>query len=284
MSAIRIFVACAFAATLGGCGLFVPEKNIFPDIVDRNGISSEGAYENKLVERIRCETAYGLLKADNKFDLPWLSNWGTSITLTITAEDQSGLSPGVSSINPIGVVASMQSFTAGFGATGSANATRTETIQFTYANAELLKYARKNVKPDGTLHCDEYIDGVMLEGDLKIWEFIYDKAVIAAFGNATLRPRRWALYNTFTEEITFVASLGGNFTPTWKLTRISANTSGNFPSATRTKTNDLIISLGPLQTQASKNAPVQLTQSAQNQHNARVTGSATATSTQAQSH
>ena len=163
MSTARVFVPCAIAIILGGCGLFVPEKYIVPDTVDSNGISSGGAYENKLVEHIRCETAYGIRKAYKEFGLPWLKSWGTSITLTITAQDQSSLNPGVSFINPIGAAASAQSFVTGLGATGSANATRTETIQFSYANSDLLKYADANIRPDGTLPCDEYINGGDLE-------------------------------------------------------------------------------------------------------------------------
>src|ERR1035441_4253786 len=113
MSTARVFVPCAIAIILGGCGLFVPEKYIVPDTVDSNGISSGGAYENKLVEHIRCETAYGIRKAYKEFGLPWLKSWGTSITLTITAQDQSSLNPGVSFINPIGAAASAQSFVTG---------------------------------------------------------------------------------------------------------------------------------------------------------------------------
>ena len=279
-------MGCALAATLGGCGLYVPEKNLIQEEVPANEkglISPEGRYESNLVGLIKCETGKGLLEAYDAFHLPWLKSWGTAVTLTITAEEQSSANPGISSINPIAPATSMQSFTAAFGATGSANATRTETIQFTYPNDFLINYARKNIRP-GTSDCHESarVNGPGIEGDLKIADFIYDKTVVAATGNAAPRNRLLPLYNTFTEEITFVAAFGGNFTPTWKLTRLSANTSGNLLSATRTKTNDLIITLGPLQTPIKPTLPVQLSQSAQNQHNARVQGSATASSGQAQ--
>lgn len=273
------------AAALGGCGLFVPEKNLIQGTPLDEKVSPEGGYENNLVGLIKCETGQGLLKAYQAWKLPWLESWGTAVTLTITAEEQSSANPGVSSINPIAPAASMQSFTAAFGATGSANATRTETIQFTYPNTDLMHFARINHRSDGTLvdcHESAHLNGPGIEGDLKIADFIYDKAVVAYFGNATSRNPRLPLYNTFSEEITFVAAFGGNFTPTWKLTRLSADTSGNLLSATRTKTNDLIITLGPLQNKVYKYSPVQLVQSAQNQHNARVQGGATATSTQAQ--
>ena len=53
-------------------------------------------------------------------------------------------------------------------------------------------------------------------------------------------------YNTWTDEITFVSSYGATATPTWHLARSSANTSSNLVIAQRTNTNDLIITLGPL--------------------------------------
>src|ERR1700733_3912460 len=95
-------------------------------------------------------------------------------------------------------------------------------------------------------------------------------------------------YNTWTEEITFVSSYGGTATPTWHLAGISANTSSNLVIAQRTNTNDLIITLGPIKCPRPPNSPpppkgapptvcppstespVQLVDSAMNQHNARV--------------
>jgi len=113
----------------------------------------------------------------------------------------------------------------------------------------------------------------LIDGDLKIREFIFDKSVVAAAGNG-----QWDItqppFNSWTAEITFVSAYGGSVTPTWKLARLSANTSSNLLIAERTNTNDLIITLGPLQSddEARKNPPfsaLQLTASAMNQHNVR---------------
>jgi hypothetical protein len=141
--------------------------------------------------------------------------------------------------------------------------------------------------------CKTTQTGVMIDSDLKIWDFIYDKAVIASNLNASAyapiqekdgmklvdgkkvpvfktvgytRHPSWPLYNTFTENITFTATLGGTITPTWKLARVSANTSGSLLSATRTNTNQLTITMGPIQTQASATTPAKLTAGAQTQH------------------
>jgi hypothetical protein len=306
-------------AALGGCGLVVPEKNpLEPDTLDKNDLSSGGKYEDRIVRHIFCETAVGLWKAYEHvkaqdqpkipgpaelIKLPWLRDWGTAITLAITAEDQSGLNPGLSLTTPFanriftfptgGNVTSPQSFSLGIGGSATANATRTETIQFTYTNVGLLMAANSflSEQPDGEACKAE--SGVLIESDLKIWEFIYDKAVIAATGNAAAyvpvevktgsklvkgQPvpeyktvdytihSSWPLYNTFTENITFTTTFGGNVTPTWKLARVSANSSGNFLSATRTNTNQLTITLGPIQNPPTPTSPAQLKQGAQTQH------------------
>jgi hypothetical protein len=51
--------------------------------------------------------------------------------------------------------------------------------------------------------------------------------------------------NVLSHEIKFDITDSGNITPGWKLTRVSVNQSGNLFSATRDRTNDLTITLGP---------------------------------------
>jgi hypothetical protein len=330
---------------LGGCGLYVPDKEPFADdSPDPNTLkSSQGDYENKIVNHVTCEIENGLYEAQQKLPLPWLETWGTTVTLTITAQEQGGVNPGVSLIRPLensvrtfpagGMVTSPQSFSLGIGASGSANATRSETIQFTNVNRDLMAFAKKHPSS-----CDDFKDGlrVMINGDLKIRQFIYDKLYVAGFGNANdtlhfydsngnfcekngkcynkndkeighcsanneivgsdnkpiMDPTRkktlkclgvpqnssmWPLYNTFTEEITFVASVSGNITPTWKFATSVFNPSSNLISAQRVYTNDLIITIGPMQDWPSPNQPAKLDQASQSQHNARVSANAIAT-------
>jgi hypothetical protein len=51
--------------------------------------------------------------------------------------------------------------------------------------------------------------------------------------------------DTLSIEIKFIIVTSGNVTPTWKLLRVSANTTGNLLSLGRTRTHDLIITIGP---------------------------------------
>jgi hypothetical protein len=281
MFTARATVACVFAVTLSGCGLLVPEKDIlhsdYPD--NPQGISDEAKYEDMIVRHLACEIASGIWEATENpyFNASWLKShkWGTAVTLTITAEDQSALNPGVSFTNPL---PSTQSFTLGLGASGSANTTRTETIQFTYINDDLWAFARLNAKSNGGhVPCDSYQKGLMVDSDLKIAQFINDKVAIGSLGNGSSAYRGWYPFNTFTENLSFVASFGGNVTPTWKLTKFAANSSGTFLSATRTKTNQLTITIGPIGTYASEYGPTQLSSAAQAQHNTQTSAGAIST-------
>jgi len=292
----RFYLFVIFPIVLSGCGVYTPSKDPFRDDVPgpTTGTTNGGNYENSIVNHVTCEIAQGLYQA-KKLELSWLMDWGTTVTQSITAEDQSGLAPGITSINPFqngviqfpvgGNVVSPQSFSVSVGGTASANALRTETIQYTFRNRDILRLAN----PETCTR--ELPGGVLIDGDLKIREFIYDKALIARLNNASLVAGDDSPFNTFTEEITFVAAYGSSFTPTWKLVRLTANTSSNLIVAQRTNTNDLVITLGPLNpawiprpNKPIPRGPVELTQAAMTQHNTRVQAAAIAVSVIGQSH
>jgi hypothetical protein len=72
--------------------------------------------------------------------------------------------------------------------------------------------------------------------------------IVPNFANALTTEAAIAKKDVISHEVTFVIVYGGNITPTWKLVRVSANAgSGSFFGATRTKTQDLIITMGPPQ-------------------------------------
>ncbi len=251
MSASRIVVACALAAALGGCGLFVPEKGLLSsDDVEPPNPSPQGKFEFTIAQHVMCEIRSGLWKASGLPHSEWLKKLGAQVTLTLVVEDQSALNPSAAFLTPL---PAMQSFTLGIGGSGSANATRTETIQFTFPNKELWKEAYADARA-GLNHCDHFQKGILIESDLKIGQFIYDKAVVAD-GVARLNGQP---FSQLQFQINFVASFSGNITPTWKFTRTTVNGSGSLLSATRTDTDTVIITLGALtpDTKALHNAAV----------------------------
>lgn len=91
------------SATLGGCGLGVPQKDLFVDdnIVPKYP-STQGELEETIVANIKCEIRKGVYLA---MSLPnvdkWLGTWGATVSLKIQVEEQSGLNPGVTVIDPL---------------------------------------------------------------------------------------------------------------------------------------------------------------------------------------
>jgi hypothetical protein len=273
------FALCLLSAipltALSGCGLFTPEKYPFMDDTPYadDATSPYGNLENAIVGHVQCEISKGIYDVWNHRDklarTAWLysTDWGASVTITLTFEDQSALNPGLSLTTPLensihtfpvgGPVTSGQSFALGLGGAGTGNATRQETIQFTYTNKVLLKWGQNRIGPDER-YCDQTNKGIMINSDLKIDQFIYDKMTIAMLANdvdpaAANSPP----FNTFQEQLTFVASLNANATPTWKFARVTANTTSPLVTATRTNTDALTITFGEVQP-ATRTSPAQL--------------------------
>jgi hypothetical protein len=209
--------------------------------------------------------------------MPYLgTTWGTQVTLKLTWDEVSGLTPSVSFINPM---AMMQSFSVSPGASATAHATRLETITFLFENRGLLDVAKRKGRQD----CRLRETGTMTERDLRIEEFIYDKATLAGSHVATTVDPGRPQFSTFQEDLTFVGTLSGNVTPVWKLTRISANTSGSLANASRSTTGDILITLGALATDEQGNLLPQLGNASASQHQAGIIGGSVASQNKSQS-
>jgi hypothetical protein len=306
-------IALAIQGEVAACGLYTPDKDPFTSdapVPPDHKFSRQGSYESGLVDHVTCEVSRGLAETVKQWPgvsaLGLGTDWGTAVTLSMTVEDQTGVSPGITFLQPLrnvvfpfatgGNVTSPQSFSFSLGGTASVNALRTEIIQYTFKNKDAIKFQK----------CGDTGSGVLIDGDLKIREFLFDKAQIVAAGNGLWDPKLKSKismpYNAWTEEITFVAAYGGTATPTWKLARVSANASSNLLVTERTNTNDLILTLGPIDPctlaigdpdrpqslscppTTLPNSPLSLTASAMNQHNARVSANAIAVSITGQSH
>jgi hypothetical protein len=303
-----IFVLLA-SFELGGCGAGVPEMNpLFPDqnIADDKGNltqnSTQGAFEADLVRHIKCSIEKGLMRVGGYLDpvrapvgyVPWLFKWGTSINLTLQVDEISSANPGVGTTNQWGnefkslphltqPVVYPQEFLFGIGATGSVHSTRVETIQLTYPNTWLLADARLRERRGQA--CEENMGGFLIQSNLKIDEFIWDKATIASQDPTSASPD-FAIFNTFQDTLTFVVSYGGNVTPTWKIETVVAGTNSPLLSATRTGTDTLIVTLGPLDNTTGTNplTPLALTGGASQQHQAASIGAAVGASNSSQIH
>jgi hypothetical protein len=219
--------------------------------------------------------------------LVWLDAWGAQITLTLTIDEKSSLNPGVVFNTPmIGSttyfpnntlktpfsVATPQSYNLGLGGQFSADATRKETLslyigfdQFMgnlskqFVEGSLSQNKVASLLIEATAQCPNE-NGIFIQSDLKLKEWMEDVTLPAReqegldYASALAAEAKAAKKDVISHEVTFVIVYGGNITPTWKLVRVSADTgSGTFLGATRTKTQDLVITMGPPQSTTVNN-------------------------------
>ena len=288
---------------LSGCGLTVPEINILqPDGVAPDSpptgpyYSTNGGFQTLLIQHIRCSIGKGLARARDAgiSNASWLwsggkNGWGATVGLKLQVEEMSGVNPSTSGSDQFGIfhghggVAYPETFFLGLGGSLAAHSTRQENITFSFANAELLNNemtARETQmslgQPVTGVDCGYGMNGIQIESDLKLDQFIWDKATVAVSSEPTTAVSVGGLkqnpFGTFQTTLTFVASFGASVTPTWHIEQVIVNPGSPFFSATRMKTDTLLVTFGPLQ---KANPPV-LADAAQSLHVAAFTGIATA--------
>jgi hypothetical protein len=198
-------------------------------------------------------------------------DWLAQVSLSFQVDESSSLSPGailtttlpnaVQTFGPGNTITTSQSRGVGFGGTLSSTATRIDKFNPSYTIRYLMTRESKNsmCRPGydpfaelGFAKSSPFI----LEGDLGIKKWL-ESAVIADVliasepgpapksggggggGGGGLKT------DAYSYEIKFIIVTSGNVTPTWKLVQVSANTAGTFFSTGRTRTHDLIITIGP---------------------------------------
>lgn len=207
-------------------------------------------------------------------------DWAAQIALSLQVDESVSLNPGLTlnhllpnATKAFGVqnsVTSAQSFSLGLGGTVSSTATRIDKFNPYYS----IKYLTKPNTIDTV--CDPKNDPFVLaslpratssplviESDLGIKDWLigamYFNNALPSAGVPT-QPASGASQpsggqgqggsgpkpDSISYEIKFIIVSNGNVTPTWKLIRVSANTgSSPFFGVGRTRTHDLIITMGP---------------------------------------
>lgn len=236
-----------FTFALSSCGASIPDMVVLAPPMQ------EAFEEIELIQLIKCELHFGVQDVLDQYSKPgntghgveWLRDWEAKLSLKITVDEKSALSPGVTYKEPMrnalthfGTIVP-QSFTASVGLQVSSQATRTETIGFSYKFADLLAEGR--LQPDS---CKKQIKNKVVVSDLKIADFIANKAYIANHTDTVINNRVELPYSTFSDDITFVITYGGNVTPVWTLLHVTASSNSPLYNAVRTKTHNLSITLG----------------------------------------
>jgi len=199
------------------------------------------------------------------------------ISLSFQVDESSSLSPGVSLITTLpnaittfgkGIppVSTGQSRSIGFGGTLSSTATRIDKFVPSWSVSYLMIPDGPNSPctdpkndPFRRIHWEpDFSSPFIIEGDLGIQDWLVGATIVNTFiasetgtpGGSTKASTPGGggggvKADTISYEIKFIIVSSGNVTPTWKLVQVNANTSGTFFSTGRTRTHDLIITIGP---------------------------------------
>jgi hypothetical protein len=230
MSAMRFVVPFLFGGILAGCGLRVPE-------IAESGNRVEGQQlVQAILINITCELRGAV--SDLREAYPqgtFIDGFGIQTTLTLTYEEKGTLAPTVNWFPPSPATAV---FNVGAGLNLSSDATRKNVIDGYYLVSD-LENARCSdaARPNGAF---------LLQSDLKLSEWLFT-AVSASLTN-TVNFKNTALGvkdSILQHEVKFVIDTSANATPTWKFKLVTVNPGGTFLNLDRSRTNDLLITMGP---------------------------------------
>jgi hypothetical protein len=246
MFAPRCTLLFAVALVVGACGLRVPEQQEIPGDTGAGQLLVQD-----IVQSVHCEVADAvqwvvLHDAENHRAHPsqplataFLASWGVQITLGLTVEEKSTLNPTVvwSPPSPVTSV-----FTLAGTGTLSADATRTDKLNFYYTIPQLL--ARH--------HCTAGIQrgsasSLLIQSDLKTLEWLQDyyQTVLTQEINASSGAVSAFKQNVLSHEVKFEIVSSGGITPAWKLVRATIDQTGTLFSTSRDRTHDLTLTFGP---------------------------------------
>lgn len=258
----------AVSVSLVGCGLIVPDLQ-----EPYQSPKQEKFDENAILSRITCELTKSVYETLHEYrpgglytgkSVEWLLNWGSMVTLKISADEGSAIKPGFF----IPAVPGLQRLSIGGGLNASSNITRAETIGVTYAFRDLLE--KRKIPGD----CDR--EGpVLITSDLKIKQFISNKVFLAAVPGTI--PDRETPFDAFTYQATFVVAYSGGVTPSYHFVDVTANPDSPFLTANRSRTHDITLTLGP--TYGRVGGKLFLSQRAQEQNYTQVLSQSIATAT-----
>ena len=271
-------LSAAVCLVVGGCGLGVSQ---LPEVWDQSDPASTAHMEIQIKRAIFCELRKGALLArsenSSKYsykdtnvtsaaDLPFPDTWGAQITLTLTADEKSNLTPSVSVKNPIAPVSVFsqnvaQSYTTTFGGTFSSENVRYDKYNFYYTAKDLIDGASQydvcNSPPSRLLGPPTSSSRFVDASGLGISEWLPGAIFVSDFqrssrANANGEGDALGVSGSFaadsvTYDNKFVIVSEANVAPTWNLVRIGTGTSSLF-DANRTRTHEILITIGPGQT------------------------------------
>jgi len=232
--------AIGIAFILSGCGTYVPEIQEFPgDAVDGQLLVEQ------IVENVYCEisdAANYVIDEDIKLapanggrrTAEWFDSWGIQTTLILTLDEKGSVNP---TVNWLPVSPPSAIFNLAGAATLSSDANRVDKLN-SYNTVQQFRHRQCKRRTSGPF---------LLESDLKLREWLVDVILANNTGAISIPPDANGPFksNVISHEVKFEVTSSGTVTPGWKLTRVSVNQTGTFLTASRDRTHDLTITLGP---------------------------------------
>jgi len=243
MTGARLGAVLSLVLGLGGCGTFVPELSDWPNNTDQGSDLMVQA----IVRSIRCELRNAVTTAvdddiaaskhGQKTYSNFLENWGAQVLLTLTIVEKSTINP-TTTLLPPSPPSSVVTVSGGL--SWSAQATRTEKMNFFYSVKELYL-------PHGRT-CDASTEdprgSMLVRSDLKIASVLGSRINAAALGQANAPAA--GQENVLSHQVIFQVVSSGNVTPAWNLVTATVNQSGTLFNTSRDRTHDLLITFGPM--------------------------------------
>jgi hypothetical protein len=243
------------APMLLACGTYVPQLH---EAFEQADVSDPFLVE-RIKQSIYCElrtavvTEMGQSALANPKGKAIPDDWGAEITLSLQVDETGALNPGATISTPIG---RSDLFSVGLGATLSSQATRIDKY-YSYFSAAQLKVP---LGPPDT-SCQQFdsngrLVGLSHEGTsfLISGNLGIDAWLKSALIQQNAIPSSPELKGSFTKldvisyDVKFIVITTGTVTPTWKFLTLTAGTGTPGASANRTRTHELILTLGPSDT------------------------------------
>jgi hypothetical protein len=270
---VQAFVIVALAVMQSGCGLSVSQ---LPEVWDRVDPDATVHLEKQIKLAIFCQLRYAALDARtkdfNKYlydgtnvtspeDIPFADSWGAQVTLTLTVDEKTALTPNVTFKNALlpdkGVA---QNFNLGVAGALSSQNVRYDKFNFFYTAYDLIHGAGegdachdegrpKNLlgKPSSS---SPFVDGSQLgirewlPGAVSVSDFERSSRASASGEGLALGSSGSFVSDSATYDNKFVIVSDGNVTPTWSLVKIATGTTPLL-DLNRTRTHELLITIAP---------------------------------------
>jgi hypothetical protein len=240
--------------------------------------SAAAQIEYEIEEKIYCELRKGVQEAEYYYVVTngtavqkglFPANWAAQVALSLQVDETSGLTPGVTfnqvlpnavtvfGAGAAGTITSAQSFGLGLGGTFSSTSTRTDKFNPYWSIADLMKPIQPNsscYRENDPFVLQGYTPAssspFIIESDLGIKDWLVGAMFVDRLLPSTPQPEGGGQGGgpkpeSISLELKFVIVTSGNVTPTWKLVRVSNSGSSPFFNTGRTRTHDLIITIGP---------------------------------------